>query len=196
MDESDVTVRSLSANFPSALHLLADVTLHPAFSEQEIARLKTSRLGELAQRRQSPSSIADDVLARVLYGAGHPYGYADIGTEASIKSTSRSDMVSFWRNAFVPNNAALVVAGNIDPSELRAMAEREFASWARGTPLAPHLGQPTTTAGKVVVVNVPDAPQSEVRVGAIGVARSTPDFDAVAVMNLALGGYLPEPHQP
>ncbi len=140
MDQSSVTVRSLTSNFPAALHLAADIALHPAFSDEEIARLKTSRLGDLANLRQDPSSIAPQVLAMSLYGPRHPYGYAALGTEASIKATTRADLVSFWKNAFVPNNAALVVVGKIDPTELRNLAEREFGSWSRGAPVTTSLG--------------------------------------------------------
>ena len=188
MDQSSVTVRSLTANFPAALNLLADVALHPAFSEAEIARLKTSRLGDLAQARQDPWSIASRVLDMALYGPRHPYGYAQVGTEASIKATNRADLVSFWRSAFVPNNAALVVVGKIDPTDLKGLAEREFGSWSRGAPVTTRFGGATTTDAKIVVVNLPDAPQTQLRVGLIGPPRSTPDYDAITLMNTALGG--------
>src|ERR1700682_567883 len=188
MDESSVFLRVLKANFPAALHLLADITLHPSFADAEIARRKTDRLGQLAQRRQDPSAVGDQVAARVLYGPRHPYGYADIGTETSIKSTSRDDLVRFWRTGFVPNNAALIVAGKIDSAELRALAEREFGAWAAGTPVVPKLGTPMTAPAKLVIVDIPDAPQTQLRVTSIGIARSTPDYEAITVMNNALGG--------
>ena len=188
MDESSVIIRALKANFPAALHLLADIALHPSFAESEIARQKTNRLGQLAQRRQDPSAVGDQVAARVLYGSRHPYGYTDIGTEASIKSTSRDDLVRFWKTGFVPGNAALIVAGKIDSAELRALAEREFGAWPAGTAVVPKLGTPTTTQAKLVIVDIPDAPQTQLRVTNIGVPRSTPDFEAITVMNNALGG--------
>jgi zinc protease len=188
MDQSRVTVRALTANFPAALHLLADVALQPSFTEAEIARQKTSRLGDLAQRRQDPWAVADQVMSRALFGSHHPYGYADIGTEGSIKATSRDDMVNFWRTNFVPNNAALVVAGKIDVAELRGLAEREFGAWRAGSPLVPELAAPMTTDAKLVIVDIPDAPQTQLRVAAVGVPRSTPDYDALTVMNTAFGG--------
>ena len=188
MDGSEVIVRSLAANFPASLHLLADITLHPSFADAEIARQKTNRLGQLAQRRQDPSAVGDQVASRVLFGPRHPYGYADIGTEASIKSTSRDDLVRFWKAGFVPSNAALIVAGKIDSAELRVLAEREFGAWPAGTAVVPKLGTPATTQGKLVIVDIPDAPQTQLRVTSIGVPRSTPDFEAITVMNNALGG--------
>ncbi|MEA2765589.1 MAG: zinc protease, partial [Gemmatimonadaceae bacterium] len=188
MDDSDLIVRSLAANFPAALHLLADIALHPSFADAEIARQKTDRLGQLAQRRQDPSAVADQVAARVLFGPGHPYGYADIGTEASIKSTSREDLLRFWKAAFVPGNAALIVAGKIDSAGVRALAEREFGAWPAGPAATPRLGTPATTQGKLIVVDIPDAPQTQLRVTSIGIPRATPDYEAITVMNNALGG--------
>src|ERR1700682_2466790 len=188
MDESSVFLRVLKANFPAALHLVADITLHPSFAEAEIARQKTNRLGQLAQRRQDPSAVGDQVAARALYGSRHPYGYADIGTEASIKSTSREDLVRFWRGGFVPGNTALIVAGKIDSVQLRALAEREFGAWPAGTAVVPKLGTPSPSQAKLVIVDIPDAPQTQLRVTSIGVPRSTPDYEAITVMNNALGG--------
>ena len=132
--------------------------------------------------------MGDQVASRVLFGPGHPYGYASIGTEASIKATSRDDLVRFWRTGFVPNNAALIVAGKIDSAELRGLAEREFGAWPAGTPVVPTLGTPTTSQAKLVIVDIPDAPQTQFRVTSIGVPRSTPDYEAITVMNNALGG--------
>jgi zinc protease len=128
------------------------------------------------------------VTAAALYGPKHPYGYSEVGTEASVKALTRDEMVGFWKQNFVPNNAALVVAGDISMDELRMLAEKSFASWQSGTPAQPALGAPTTTAARVVVVDKPGSPQTQVRVAAIGAARSSPDFRPMQVMNLALGG--------
>ena len=105
-----------------------------------------------------------------------------------MKALSRDDMAAFWKQNFVPNNAALVVAGDISMDELRALAEKSFGAWQRGTPAQPALGAPTTTTARVVVVDKPGSPQTQVRVASIGAARSSPDFRPMQVMNLALGG--------
>jgi zinc protease len=132
--------------------------------------------------------VAAQVTAAALYGPQHPYGYSEIGTEAALKSVSRADMESFWKQNFVPNNAALVVAGDISMSELRAMAEKAFGAWQRGTPAQPALGAPATTSARVVIVDKPGSPQTQLRVASIGAPRSSPDFRPMQVMNLALGG--------
>ena len=82
-----------------------------------------------------------------VYGPRHPYGFSEIGTEASVKAMTRADMLAFWKQNFVPNNAALVVAGDITMAELRALAEKAFGAWQRGTPTRPQLGAPDDDRG-------------------------------------------------
>ncbi len=188
MDASQVSVRSLKKNFHGALALLADVVLHPSFPQAEIERQRASRLGTLVQRRENPAVVVGQVTAAALYGRQHPYGYPEIGTEAAIKAAARDDMVAFWKQNFVPNSAALVIAGNISFQELQALAEKQFGGWQKGTPVRPALGTPATTAARVVIVDKPGAPQTQVRVAMVGVARSTPDYAALEVTNTSLGG--------
>jgi zinc protease len=188
MDATTISARSLTKNFPALLDILADVTLNPSFPAEEIERQRASRLAALVQQRDNPAQVAAQVTAAALYGTKHPYGYSEIGTEASVKALTRDDMVAFWKQNFVPNNSALVVAGDISMNELRALAEKAFGSWQRGTPAQPALGAPTTTPARVVVVDKPGSPQTQVRVASIGAARSSPDFRPMQVMNIALGG--------
>ena len=100
----------------------------------------------------------------------------------------RDDMVAFWKRHFVPNNAALVVAGDISMSELRTLAGEAFAGWARGTSVRAAIGIADTPTARVIIVDKPGAPQTQLRVAGIGAARSSPDFLSLQVMNNALGG--------
>jgi zinc protease len=188
MDASTVSSRSLTKNFGKTLDVLADVVLHPSFPAEEIERQRASRLAGLVQQRDNPSQVAAQVMASALYGSKHPYGYAEVGTEAAVKAVTRADMEAFWKQNFVPNNSALVVAGDISMPELKALADKAFGSWQRGTPTQPALGAPMTTKARVVIVDKPGSPQTQVRVAGIGAARSSPDFRPMQVMNLALGG--------
>jgi len=188
MDAMTVSGRSLSKNFDATLSLMADVALKPSFPAEEIERQRASRLGQLVQQRDNPGQVAAEVMAVALYGSRHPYGYTEIGTESSVKAVMRDEMVAFWRQHFVPNNAALVVAGDISMGDLRARAEKAFGAWARGAPARPALGTPETTSARVVIVDKPGTPQTQLRVAGIGAARSSPDFRALQVMNNALGG--------
>jgi zinc protease len=188
MDATTVSARSLAKNFPATLDLMADVVLRTSFPAEEIERQRASRLAQLVQQRDNPAQVAAQVAAAALYGTRHPYGFSEIGTEAAVKGITRDQMSAFWRQNFVPNNAALIVAGDISMVELRTLAERAFGGWARGTPVSPTLSAPATTAARVVIVDKPGSPQTQVRVVSIGAPRSSPDFRPLQVMNQALGG--------
>jgi len=188
MDASIVTARSLEKNFAATLDLAADIALHPSFPAAEIERQRASRLAQLVQQRENAAVLAARVVNVALYGERHPYGFTELGTEASVRGLTRDAMVAFWKQNFVPNNAALVVAGDITMAELRPLAEKVFGAWQRGTPAMPSFATPSAPEARILVVDRPGAPQTQLRVAAIGAPRSVPEFQAMQVMNTALGG--------
>jgi zinc protease len=188
MDASTVAVTALRKTFPAALEILADVALNPSFPQAEIERQRASRLASLVQQRDNPQQIAQRALVSALYGSKHPYGYIEIGTEASNKAMTREALEGFWKQNFVANNAALVVVGDIEEAEVKGLVEKTLGGWQKGTPAHPALGSPDTTPAKLIVVDKPGSPQTQVWVGTIGVSRKTPDYAAVQVMNTGLGG--------
>ncbi|MDA1183742.1 MAG: pitrilysin family protein [Acidobacteria bacterium] len=188
MDATTVRSRSLLKNFEATLGLMADVVLRPSFPAAEVERQRTSRLGDLVQGRDNPGQVAAEVMASALYGPRHPYGYTEIGTESSLRGLTRDDMVAFWQRHFVPGNAALVVAGDISMAELRVLADKAFGTWEGEAQAPVTLGAPKTTTARVIIVDKPGAPQTQLRLAGIGAARSSPDFRALQVMNMALGG--------
>ena len=188
MDASTLSTRSLKKNFAAALTQLADVAMNASFPAEELERQRAARLAQLSQQRASPQALAATIVANVLYGEKHPYGFAEIGTAASLKAMTADRLRAFWQQNFVPNNAALVVAGDISMAELRPIAEQAFGSWQRGTPARPTLAAPEHAPSKIVIVDRPGAPQTQLRVAMIGAARSAADFRPAQVMNTALGG--------
>ncbi len=188
MDTSTVGTSSLSRNFPAALKLLADVALHPGFPAEEVERQRAARLANLVQQRANPASVVSTAMALALYGPAHPYGFTELGTPDSNKKITRDELQAFWRQHFVPGNAALVVAGSIPIHELRLLVDATFGKWPRGTSTPVPLGQPTSTKARLVVVDRPGSPQTQVRVASIGAPRSSPDYLPLRVMNEILGG--------
>jgi len=188
MDSTSVALRSLSKSFPAALGLLADIVLHPAFPKEEISRQRASRLASIVQQRANAGLVADRVSSAALYGSEHPYGYPEIGTAASVREMQRDDMVVFWKKSFVPNNAALIVAGDITFAELKALAEKAMGAWQAGPSPRPELGAPAAPSARILLVDKPGAAQTQLRVGMVGVPRSTPDYAVLEIMNATLGG--------
>ena len=188
MDGSNVGTSSLSKNFSGALDLVADMVLHPTFPPDEVERRRASRLAAFADDRGNPNVVVSRVGVASLFGPRHPFGYDNAGTEESNKAMSRDDMMNFWKANYVPNNAALVVAGNIPLDEMKAMAQQKFGAWKSGTAARPQIGTPETTKARIVIVDRPGAQQTMVRLLQLGVGRATPDYAALEVMNSELGG--------
>jgi zinc protease len=141
------------------------------------------------QRKSNPNAISGVVYDRVLYGADHPYGRQLSGTEATVKSLTRNDLVSFYEANYRPNNAVLIVVGDVDGKKLMPKLESAFAGWKPGAVSSGELpnAQPLPKAG-IYLVDRPNSAQSVVSIGQIGVDRNNPDFFPIQVMNSILGG--------
>ncbi len=188
MDGSTVGAGSLTKNFPGVLDLISDVVLHPTFPSEEVERRRASRLAAFADDRGDPSVIVSRTGVSALFGPHSPFGYDNAGTEDSIKAMSRDDMVNFWKTNYVPNNAALVVAGSIPLDELKTLAESKLGTWKAGEISNQPIGAPETTRAKIVIVDRPGAQQTMVRLMQMGVERANPAYPAIEVMNSELGG--------
>jgi predicted Zn-dependent peptidase len=191
IDSSAVRLHVPVSRLSDALPIMADVALRPTFPPEELERQRQQRLTNLLQARDDPATIASLAFSRVLYGPEHRFGTATMGTAATLKGFAAGDLTSFYRTAFRPENATLVVVGDITPDGVMPLLEKSFGAWtapASSTapvtmPAAPSPGQ-----RQIYLVDKPGAPQSQIRIGTIGVARSTPDFFAIQVMNTILGG--------
>jgi zinc protease len=188
-DTTSLEIDALARNFPDALALLADIAQHPAFPADEIERQRKSRLSTIAESREQARALADVALARALYGPAHPYG-SSADTEASVTRIGETDLRSLWQRTFRPDNAALIVVGAIDAASLKALVERQWGDWkpASAAIASATSAKPTTSTARVIIVDKPDAPQTELRIGRIGTVRTTPDFAALQVLNEAFGG--------
>lgn len=187
-DSASVSVSALTTTGSQAMDLLADTTLHPAFADDEIERVRRRRLTSLLQSRDQPVAIAQRVGLRALYGPNSPYGYTAQGTEASLKAISKADMAGFWKSNYAPKNSVLVFAGDVTEASAREMATRYFGGWTGD--VAPRSA-PVVAAvetHKILIVDKPGSPQTALFAFQVGVPRSTPDYAALEVMNTMLGG--------
>lgn len=188
-DASTVNLHTPTSQLDSALALFADVVLHPAFRTEDFDRVKKNRLTSLVQLKDRPTAIADQAYASILYGASHPYGHNLLGTEASVSGMAVADLQSFYASSFAPNNATLIVVGDVTPAQVEQKISKLFASWPKGnvTPFT-FTDAPKAGATTVYLIDKPGAAQSSFRIGSVGVPRSTKDYFALSVMNTILGG--------
>ncbi|HEX5436119.1 MAG TPA: pitrilysin family protein [Gemmatimonadaceae bacterium] len=188
-DESMVTLHTTTAQMDSALALFGDVALHPAFPDADLARVRKDRLTALLQLKDRGPAIADRAFAAIVYGPHNPYGHPLTGTDRSISAISRADLQHFYQMYYRPNNATLIVVGDVQPDDIERRAKQLFGTWTRQTVPATTYGQtPARTARRIYLIDKPGAAQSSFRIGDVGVARSTPDYFPIEVMNTILGG--------
>lgn len=175
----------------SALALMADVALRPAFLGTEVARQRNLRVAQLVQQRDQPEAMAQLAFNALVYPQGHPYHRSLVGDSASTMALDSATVRTFWAERFVPANAKLVITGDLTPKEARALVERTFGGWTGPSriilpPDAPDAFTPAVTM--LYLVDKPGAAQSVITIGGAGLERSSPDYYAVEVMNAILGG--------
>jgi predicted Zn-dependent peptidase len=173
----------------SALALLADVTLRPAFPADELERQRKERLTTLTQWRDQPRSIASVIFSQTLFGSSHPYGLQPVGDPTSLASFTVTDLKTYYQTHYRSGNATIVVVGDVTASTIRPKLEAAFGKWtgsATPKPALPDVKQ--VAARQVYLVDKPGAAQSEIRIGRIGVPRLTEDYFPLVVMNTILGG--------
>jgi predicted Zn-dependent peptidase len=187
-DGSYVNLLTLKEHLDKAMELYADVLLHPSFPASEFDRLKKELLTGLLQQKDRPDAVATNVFNARLFGKNHPYGYQISGTDETATAMLLDDVYSFYKTYYVPNNATLVVVGDITKDELVNVGEKYFASWAKADLPMASLTKPEnngTTA--IYLFDKPNAPQSQIRIGDIGLQRNSEDFYAINILNQLLG---------
>lgn len=188
-DGSFLTLNTLTKHLDKALELYADVIVHPTFPEKEFERIRQQRLTALLQQKDRPPTIATLAFNRIVYGDEHPYGANAAGTETSIKQMKRDDIVKFYNSYYRPNDATLIVVGDVKLKELTRKLDPLFAEWkAEKVPAVHFPPVKRIETRKIYLIDKPGAAQSEIRIGYPAVARSTPDFFALSLLNRALGG--------
>ncbi|MBI1795779.1 MAG: insulinase family protein [Candidatus Eisenbacteria bacterium] len=188
-DGCSISARGLKRNATAMLEVLADCALAPAFPAKEVERVRTERLTSLLQDRDDPSRAAFKIMWRDLYGPANPYGHMVIGTEPTLKAATRDDIVKLYQSAFRPDNAALILAGDLSESEARSLANDAFGKWKAAAGAAPVPERPVTPAPeRVLIADKPGVPQTTMVVAEIGIRRSDPDYEKMNVMNQVLGG--------
>lgn len=189
MDSATVSVGALSNNTNGAMEVLSDVALHPAFKSEEVERIRKQRLVAILQEGDQPVLSALRVGQKAVYGE-QPYGYRAVGTTASVRAITQSDLSSFWAGHYTPKDSALILAGDFSESEAKKMADKYFGAWtSSGEAVATHLPPaPSAPERKIVLVDKPGSPQTTLLAFGLGVPRNSPDYPTVTEMNSILGG--------
>jgi zinc protease len=188
-DSTTVSLTCMAERLPEALGLLAEAVLEPSFPEEEVERLRYQRLAAIKQRRMDPGNLADDAAAHFFFPPEVPYHRPLAGTPASVEEFGPAHAVGFSTGYYRPERAGLVMVGDVEVAEAEALAKRMFQDWEGVSEDKPDFVPfPEEPQGRVVIVDRPGAVQSEIRIGQVGVPRSTPHFFPLQVFNAVLGG--------
>ena len=192
LDFSYVGLNTLKQSLDPSLDIMADVILNPAFPEADLNRLKNQQLSSIANEMKEPQSMIMRVMPELLYGKDHPYGMPMTGTgdENSVKTLGLEDVRGFYQHWIRPNNATLVVTGNLTMEELVAKLEKRFGTWQKGDvpkKVIPEV-KASTTSNKIFLIDRPESEQSMIIAGYLTKPYGQLDENAIEQMNNVLGG--------
>lgn len=188
LDSTRVHLNCLTETLPQALDLMSDVSLHPAFKQADIDRVKKRYLTELAQRAAVPAFIATDTANRVLYGEKHPWGAPEGGTPEAVSKLGTKDLQKFHAANFVPGNAVLTVSGDVKADELLALLEKSFGSWKGKAAAVKKAPLPPAPAERYIAAVDHPGSQSRVLVVQRMLKATDPDVVPFKTGNYILGG--------
>lgn len=186
-DFTTVSASALSNYAPEILRLMADVVLNPSFPENELALAKQNTLQNLQYQRSQPDFLSNEKVAQVIYGE-HPYSRV-APTPESVNALTRDLLAEFHRKMFVPNNAVLIIAGDVDEAAMMREIETLFGEWQQGETINPNYPPPPERSDRsIYIVDRPGSAQSNIALANIGLARTSADYFPVLLMNQILGG--------
>jgi zinc protease len=185
-DYTTVAASSLTTFGEQVLELLADVALRPVFPPGEVELTKQNTKESLKQQRAQPSFLAGETVARVMFG-DHPY-HVTAPTPESVDATTRERLVEFHRSMFVPNNAVLFVAGDVQQNSVLQQVENLFGGWQPGNVVGDDFPAPPARTSRVAyIVDRPGSAQANIVISNAGITRTNDDYFPLLLMHTVLG---------
>ena len=182
------SVSSLKNNFPKLMELMAEVILHPALNVDELEKVRKQTISGIESNKDDADAISNNVMKKLVYGANHAFG--EITTTKTVNAIKVEDVKNFIKTYWIPNNAYLIFVGDIDPANAKALAEKNFGTWAKGVYDRPVYEKPAIPATTyVAIVDRPASVQSVVAVAStVNLLKGSPNDIPSNVMNNILGG--------
>lgn len=190
-DQSNVFMTTLKQSFEASLELFSDVVLNPVFPESEFDRLKDEQINNIKNEKSQPISMALRVMNKYMYGEGHPYSnpYTGTGYEDTVEKLTRDDVVNFYDTWMKPNNATIIVTGDIEMTDLKSKLQKTLGRWKKGDVPAVAFNEPNVNSKNTLyLMNRPESQQSVIIAGHL--TEKYGDLHEVAVEQMVsiLGG--------
>ncbi len=193
LDTSTASISALKDNLDASVDLLADILINPSFEQTEMDRLKKQWQASIQQEKNQPVGLALRNLPPLMYGKDHAYGipFTGSGTEASVESMTRDDLVNFKAQWIRPDNGTVFVVGDTSMDDIKPVLEKHFGGWktpdiALKTKNIATVNNPTTST--VYVIDKKGSPQSLILAGQLVPPTGDANNITLSAMNEALGG--------
>jgi zinc protease len=191
LDNSYLDLSALKTHFDNSLNLYADILLHPSFPQKDFERVQKEQILNIKQEEAQPFAMGLRVLPELLYGKDHAYSnpFTGSGTEASVSKMTRNDLLAFHKSWYAPNNATLVVVGDVKENELKNKLEAKLGSWKIASVPQKNIRDVAISEKPVVyIMDKPEAQQSIILAAEISTTGSDKDYESIKMMNRILGG--------
>jgi len=184
----NIEVNTLKRNFLPTLQLVEEILFEPRWDEDELIRVKRETIENIKRRSFDPSSIASKVYRKINY-SGHILENSSLGSVESVQSIQTKDLKAYYIANFSADLATVSIAGDISRSEAVNAFKSIVNRWEVKDVTFPEYILPNKNkSAKVYFVDVPNAKQSEIRIGYLGLTRTDPNYYPSEVMNMKLGG--------
>ena len=185
-DYSSVSLTVLKSQLEKGFELAADVLQNASFQEDEFKRIKAEIEGDILKDEEDPGTVASKAFSEMLFKKA-PYHHPVKGYKNSVAAISREEALNFYHRYYCPNNAIMVVVGDITEKELKLLIGKYLSAWEKGEvepPTAPPV--PHSDKGKKEIKK--DVTQANIVMGHLGISRNNPDFVPLYLFNQILGG--------
>lgn len=188
-DSASLAMTVLRDNLDNAFVHFAEVLMVPTFPVAAIERLKGERIAELMQIESEPRELADEKFDEYIYDPTSRFRLPLGGTKQSVSRITRNEVATFHATRYQPSATTLIVVGDVDADAVEHMVAGALEAWTGlAVSSARANDKPVRTSRAIRIVRKEDAPQSEVRIGHVGVPRTHPDYFSITVMNAVMGG--------
>jgi len=191
LDYSNLSLSALKMNLEKSIEIFSDVLLNPSFPQSDFDRLKKTQLAGIKQEKSSPRTIAMRVFPKIVFGEGHAYSnpFTGSGFEESIDKMSREDMVKFYSTWYRPNNATMVIVGDVTMEEIAPLLEKYLKNWKSGDLPKKNISEVQNKAkSEFYLIDKPGAQQSEIYAVNLAPPSKDPNDISIGLMNYILGG--------
>lgn len=180
---------TLARNLDKTLALVEEILLQPRWDEEELKRIKTSTINGIKRRAANPNAVANIVANKLLYGEDHPFAHPTSGTVESVESITMDDLKAFYENNISPSISNIHIVGSINKKQALAALNNLESNWEAKEVIIPtYEVKNNRDKASLYFVDVPNAKQSVINIGYLGMKRTDPDYYAATVMNYKLGG--------